>query len=383
MHSISEAADPRTFPDAAAAPKDTARLHALAAASQAANAQEAATRDAMITEALAALLAPGQGEQLVAVFATAPSVAVYRHLWRVLGQCERAALAEGSLGVTLFALPLVIIAGIDGEDRARATLPCVLDDAELLASMMREHGALAGNQSFALANVLVGAAAIDLDRLPDLLAWRTLPAVASPGRGFEPAPIALSSGPETVHLRFLPGNAIAAPTADVLRSDEVGGWGMPFTQSLGRQLAAPGTSVLALPRAPQSLLRALWQGRVAQRETGAHLFAANAIRKLRASVGEPTAVISAHCAPAAPGGGEVRLSLSSPFDAKAAEGFRCPLYPLDRIGDVVAMLADLLAQCRVNDVRVVPGVHGDRDPVTGLPLLFKGDDLPAQVPGWH
>lgn len=383
MHPISEAVDPRTFPAAAAAPEHAGQLHALAAASQAANAQDAAARDATLTAALAGLLSPGQGERLAAVFATAPSVAVYRHLWRILEQCERAAMARGPLGVTLFALPLIIIAGIESEGIVKATLPCVLDNATALASLMREHAALAGNQSFALANVLVGPAAIDLDRLPELLAWRALPAEPSPARAFEPAPIALSSGPESVHLRFLPGNAIAAPGADLLASDKVGGWGMPFTQSLGRQLAATGTSVLALPRAPHSLLRALWQGRVAQRETGAHLFAANAIRKLRATVGEPTAVISAHRAPDASGGGEVRLSLSSPFDPKAAEGFRCPLYPLDGIADVVVMLTDLLAQCRVNDVRVIAGVHGDRDPATGLPLLFKGDELPAKVPGLH
>jgi hypothetical protein len=40
------------------------------------------------------------------------------------------------------------------------------------------------------------------------------------------------------------------------------------------------------------------------------------------------------------------------------------------------MLTLFLAECRVADVRIVPGVHADRDTETGLPLLFKGDDLP-------
>jgi hypothetical protein len=130
------------------------------------------------------------------------------------------------------------------------------------------------------------------------------------------------------------------------------------------------------------LLGALRQGRAAQREVGMQLFAANAIRRLRAAVGEPTAVISAHRAHEAVNGGEVRLSLSSPFDPREAEGFRCPLYPQESIGDVVAMLTGFLAECRVADVRVVPGVHADRDADTGLPLLFKGDDLPA-MPATH
>ncbi len=45
---------------------------------------------------------------------------------------------------------------------SRATLPCVLDDTAALAEILREHGALAGNQSFALANALVATGAIDL-----------------------------------------------------------------------------------------------------------------------------------------------------------------------------------------------------------------------------
>jgi len=94
-------------------------------------------------------------------------------------------------------------------------------------------------------------------------------------------------------------------------------------------------------------------------------------------IGEPTAVISAHRAPDAPGGGELRLSLSSPFEPRDAEGFRCPLYPLDRAGDVVAMLVDLLRDCRVTDIRTLAGVHADRTDGTGLPLLFKPESIPA------
>jgi hypothetical protein len=202
-------------------------------------------------------------------------------------------------------------------------------------------------------------------------------------RALEPAPIVLVGGPESVHLRFLVGSALAAPAADLLRYTGVGKWGMPLAQALGRQLGATGISLLALPRAPQPLLQAVRLGRSAQREVGAQIFAANAIRRLRAAVGEPTAVISAHRCPGAVNGGEVRLSLSSPFDPREAEGFRCPLYPTETVDEVVAMLTDFLGECRVTDVRVVPGVHGDHDPTTGLPLLFKGDDAPVLPVAMH
>ena len=371
--------DPRTFPEAAEATAESARLHALAAASQAALSRESETLDREIVDTLATLLSPGEGERLATVFATAPSVAIHRHLWRLLVQCERGMAADGALRVTVFALPLVIVAGIEDHGRSRETLAGVLENSDTLADILREHGALAGNRSFALARSLVAAHAIDLARLPDLLAWQALPDVPTFARIVEPAPIELSAGPATVHLRFLLGGALGAPGAELLRDTEVGKWGIPFTQALGRAIAIPGVSVLALPRAPQSLLQAVRSGRAAQREVGAHIFASNAIRKLRASVGEPTAVISAHRVAGAPGEGELRLSLSSLFDPREAEGFRCPLFPLDRVGDVVAMLVDLMGECRVADVRIVPGVHGDRHPATGLPLLFKGDDVPSAV----
>ncbi len=383
--------DPRRFPGADAAAAECARLHQLAVSSQSTQGGEATALDNQIVRALSAMLAPGNGDRLAALLATSPTVAVHRHLWRLLVECERETrvVAKGGLAVTLFALPLIIVAGIEGDSPPQKRIPCVLDDAGALAAILREHGALAGNQTFALSNVLVSAGAIDLPRLPEILAWRALPEAKAGARDLEPAPIVLSRGAETVHLRFLLGSAIAAPGADLLVDERVGKWGMPFTQALTRQLAASvggsiepsatnsGISVLALPRAPQSLLQAMRQGRASQREVGAHIFASNAIRKLRASVGEPTAVISAHRAPDAIDGGELRLSLSSPFDPREAEGFRCPLYPIDRVEDVLNMLTDLLAECRVTDVRVAAGINADRDPATGLPLLFKGDVSPT------
>ena len=71
------------------------------------------------------------------------------------------------------------------------------------------------------------------------------------------------------------------------------------------------------------------------------------------------------------------MSLSSPFDPGQAEGYRCLLYRADQPSDVAEMLVTLLRDCRVGDIRVLPGVHADRDPMTGLRLLFKADALDA------
>ena len=147
----------------------------------------------------------------------------------------------------------------------------------------------------------------------------------------------------------------------------------------GMRVKFKDVTLLALPRPLARLVPALANGRAAQREVAAQIFASNALRKFRASVGEPIAVISAHRADDAPGGGELRLSLSSPFAPRDAEGFRCQLYPHERVGDVATMLRELLRDCRVADVRVRSGVHPDVDPQTGVRLLFKDAEAPPSL----
>jgi hypothetical protein len=357
-------------------------VHALAAASLGASAQgEADARDLEIDAELARLIGAGDGDALAAVLASTPSVAVHRHVGRALARrLAQPVDAEAGVGVALFALPVVLVTGRPpGATGCR--LPGVLHDTGELAAHLRAHGALGGSQVFALANALVAVTGIDARALPGLVAASRL---GSSDATF--APIALPMAPvdvpegESAHLRFVVGSALAAPGFDLGRHADKTAWLRPFALSLGRQLAVPGVSVLALPRPPQSLPAALASGKAAQRDVSAQLFASNAVRQLRASVGEPAAVISAHRAADASGGGELRLSLSSPFEPRDAQGFRCPVYPWERVVDVATMLVELLHDCRVNDIRAVAGVHADRDPLTGGPLLFKPETLPPAFP---
>ncbi len=387
MNAANALPDPRRFPRLDDLEPDLAAICRTAAAALAAPTRQDADRfDASLRERLKAAL-DGDGCRLAALVAGAPSVDVARHLLRQLDLAWREAEVAGGVTAHLFAVPVIVITGLEAAS-GEGTLPGVLDDAPALAGILSAHGALAGNRSFALANVLTAAEAIDVAALPALRAWQRLPdALVSgatlPARALPPAPLAFAAGREAVHLRFIPGTALARGGAELTADATVGTWGLPFTQALSRQLGGDRVSVLALPRAPARLLPAVQAGRAAQREVSAQLFASNAIRKLRASVGEPSAVISAHRTAEAPGGGELRLSLSSPFEPRDAEGFRCPLYASDRVADVVAMLQGLLADCRVNDVRLVAGVHADRVAGSGLPLLFKPETMPEGGEALH
>jgi len=377
--------DPRIFPSIESAPPELRALYSLAEASLAADSQQRADECDLELRAWLALALERDGALLAAALRDAPSVAVTRHVWRALDAVWRESSAHGgNVAMTVFALPVVIVAGVESGDPC--SLAGILPHAERLAAILREHGAIGGNRTFALANALVAAEAIDVARLPQIRRWERLPDAFPPEetiepRALPPAPIDAPAGGEAVHLRFAIGTAIAGSAVDLTSETDVGRWGIPFAQELGRQLAMQRASVLALPRAPQRPLPAVAAGRAAQREVSAQLFVSNALRRFRASVGEAAAVVSAHRAADAPGGGELRLSLSSAFDARAAEGFRCPLYPLDRVGDVVTMLVDLLRDCRLTDIRTLAGIHADRIPGIGSALLFKPDTIPdsAQV----
>jgi hypothetical protein len=378
---MTDIADPRQYPastDARYAP-----LFALAASSLAQTSTARADEiDAGITAQLALRLEENDGVALAELLDAAPSVAIARHLWRRLIDAWRVTSrpAESEqVAATLFAIPIVIVAG----NPTPSTLPPVdgvLIDVVRIDAILREHGAIGGSQTFALSGALAGIDAVGVTRLPTLLRWqREALAVTSLARDLAPAPIALQAGQEAAFLRFIVGTALSAPNVDLLAATNPKGWALPLAQELARQLAVPGATILALPGAPAAPPVALQQGRAAQRAVGAQLFASNAIRRLRASVGEPCAVISAHRCPSAPGSGELRLSLSSTFDPRQAEGFRCPLFPTETASDVASMLVELLHDCRVGDVRVLDGIYADRDAATGLMLLFKSDALPAHA----
>jgi len=380
--SASDCPDPRVFPEH---PDPAhASLIDLAAASLAASSTARADDiDRALTAALSGRLRSGDGLVLAELMAAAPSLSLARHLWRRLIDAWREAsrVQDGDgLAATLFAMPTVIIAGA-ASGSVPSPVEGILGEPQRIAALLREHGALAGNLSFSLCAALVASDALDVARLPGLLQGHRR-ALAGDGAVFDlpPTSIAVNAGQEGVHLRFVMGHALAAPGIDLLAATQTTGWGLPMARELVRQLGTPGASLLALPGAPQSPPAALVQGRSAQRAVGAQLFASNAIRRLRASVGEPSAVISAHVCAGAPGGGELRLSLSSALDRREAEGFRCPLFPTDSVGDVVAMLTELLRDCRVTDIHILPGVHADRDPATGLTLLLKPDALPQREP---
>lgn len=364
--------DPRLFPCAQrAADRPAARWHALVELEQSATTgPERNTANAALHAELVAALSARDVSVLVEALDTAPSAVCYRQLLRGIDAAWADPAVDGDASIVAhgFAVPVVLVAASDEP----VEHPLELGEPGKVVSLLRDHGALAGNAAVAISNALAGAADVGVRSLTQWLARRAAGVPPSGSWNVERAPLHVEGGQEGAHLRFVVGSALAAPGARVVAGDRRFRWGRLLARQLSEELAAPGLQILALPRPPAAPAAALRAGQQAQREIALSLFASNAIRTLRANFGEPSAVISAHLGA---DGGELRLSLSSVFGERDAEGFRCPLFPYDRIDDVLAAIVELLRSCRISDIRVLDGVQPDHDPVTRGPLFFRSDAI--------
>ena len=381
--------DPRAFPDPGSAPEWARGLYSLAERSlRAETAQRADAFDRELRDALLARLVAG-GPELVTLLADAPSIDLARHLWRSLDAAWRDATPNGesALTVNVFALPLVVVVGREGAGDD-GMLPGIVDDPVALAGILREHRALAGNETFALANALVAADAIDVARWPEIFAWSRLPEANPlgprqngerliPARAFVPSPLRYHAGREGVHLRFLVGVAVG----------ETGGRShrRPGRRQVGRP-AGPGTGRADPARGPRRCSRCRGRRSVCSRPSR-RAAPRNARSRRRSSRATPFAGSAAPWASRRRSSARIARRMRP---AAASFGFRCrrPSSRARRRASAVRSTRwiasatswrcwpSLMRDCRVTDIRALAGVHADRDPGTGLPLLFKPDTIP-------
>ncbi len=311
---------------------------------------------------LQAALAERRDGEIAAALRGAPTHAAYVRVWNTICDAVHGAVPDSrGMSARVFALPLVIITGTTRP----AVLAGTLDDIAAIAALFAQHGALGKTLNFGFSNALCALETLESVAPGEVYRWTQ--AREGTVRDLKPSPIEIGVPGEHAHLRFLVGASFgsAIEPSFTETASNIGVWGMPVTRALTPHLAQGGVEVLPLPRPPLDLLRAPHAGRCAQLEAAFTLFASRALRRFRGSVGEPTAVVSAH------DDADLRVTFSSPFDAAAVDGFCWPLHPLDDLGAIVGRLAALLEECRVSDVRYAGGVlpahtaHGAK----GFPTL--------------
>ncbi|HKQ26042.1 MAG TPA: hypothetical protein VJT81_16465 [Burkholderiales bacterium] len=331
--------DPRAYTPFSSNPLVLAAEHATKAGSALQQQKSGGTLLSLMRETLEA----GNDARIEQALAEATSQSVRATLRRALAT----ALEPGNdnLIMRVFAIPLLIVTG----GRGLAVVPGVVPDIGELQALFQEHGVLGQSMNFGLGNALTTDERLSAVR-PSVLYQLAREEAAE---GFRPPDVApqdieVDSGDERVYLRFLLGAAVGAATAADFRetAGNIGAWGLAFTQALARQLGQEGLSLLAIPRPPTNLQRALESGRFALREMQFQLFLSDALRRFRARVGDPDATVASYS------DGSVRICLDSPFDESLACEYRWPLYADDDLGSVGSSIFGLLGDCRLETVQV-------------------------------
>ncbi|MEQ1882254.1 MAG: hypothetical protein ABL878_14935 [Burkholderiales bacterium] len=329
-------------------PAYAAKLSSSRADSGARRASDALQRIAAAsTEWMAEALVHGDDATIVAAFSEARGDQEYRDLEQCLDRLFDTGAGQ-PMFLRLFALPIVFVSG-----GCEARMSGVVPEIPVLQKLLEDHGALGESKSLGLSNALVSAQQLGALK-PSLLYRFATGNFAKDFAALEltPQAIDVTSGDEQVHLRFLLGASIGTPQMPTssIRPANIGSWGMAFTKALAASLAQEGLSLLPIPRAPMSLYRALAAGRFAERELGFQLFLSNALKKFRASVGEPEASVAAFS------DASVRVRLTSPFDTAKPEYF-WRLDPGDDLAVVSTSILGLLEECRVMNVQVAETVQ--------------------------
>jgi len=284
----------------------------------------------------------------------ATSPAIYRCLWtslvRALGGNAR---ENRNPAARMFAIPLLIVTGGKGG----LTVPGVLPDIAGVQRVLEQNGALGRTRNFGLSNALCAL---------ETVAQMPFSRVYSIGQGsigvgaeattdvttldLPPSDLMVIGADESVHLRFLAGAAVTAADAPSFLETgaDIGAWGMPLTRQLSAQLKVDGLSILPIPRPPQDWLSAQVSGWKAREELSFQAFVSRVLKRFRAEVGEPEATI------AALDSGTIALRLASPFIENRIEVHRWAPHALDDVCEIAQAMLDMLAECRVDHIEVVP-----------------------------
>jgi hypothetical protein len=326
---------------------------------QAVEAADATQRRTILEQLHAELrdaLAAGRDDILTPALAEVVSPAAGRALWEAVDRATNSpADGQGVLAAQVFAFPLVLVTG----GLAPATVPGTLREPQAIAQVLAAEGALGPARNFGLNGALC--ADTSMEGLSPSQLYGVLRGLESGGTqswsDLLPAEIDLYSAEESVHLRFLTGVAVTPAQAPSLieAAADIGRWGMPVSRELVAQLGQPGLSLLALPRPPTGLLRAVYEGRRAREEIAYQVFLSRALRRMRAETGEPEASV------AALDGGAIGVLLTTPFEPQRRLFHRWELDALDDLASVTASILGLLEECRVQHVRTLDAVVSESE----------------------
>lgn len=355
--------DPRQYPESS--PSNMLIHHAELIAKAVSEDERELWRN-NLRASLAELLEREELLSLSVALAMVTSQQIYQILWDALR--DAAERPESGRHAVIFAVPVVLVIG----SKSKVTLPERITDVDGLNAIFREHGVFAAGAEVFLSGKLLHPDAVVGISSAQIYRYTRQLADAARGLPLELQPAAITAKDEGVFLRYLLGVAIREEGAEppVKLGGSVGAWGVPLMKFLGEELKTDGVTLFPIPRVPMPLMQAIVAANQARLEVALQVFASTQIRKLRDQGEEPVAIVSAH------DNGELHFTVSAAGNEKDWGGFVWPLAAQDVVAQIETSFRMLMAECQVNDVRVVPQLQPEQQ--SGIPLFFTADDWPVQ-----
>lgn len=314
-----------------------------------------------LTAEIEQLLASQSHASLHAALAQAPSATAAQLLWQTL----RKAVETAQTGELVpFLLPVILVAG----SKTETQLPGALKDTVPIQQLLSNAGLWSTQAPCWLSPILFDSETIAQINPAQLWAWRQQTDYAQQGLPLPTTAVAIPLKDQAVYLRYLAGATLKTSEDQPLLAAPIGAWALPLAELLGQQLATSGVTLFPIPRAPMSWLAAQDTGHTCLLETRMQVMVSDALHTLRHKGRTPVATLAAHQSD------EIRLTLSSLEDAERWYGYVWPLTARDHLASIEQQAIQLLQECQVDDIRIVPDLQPDL--VDDLPFFATAHIAP-------
>ena len=330
------------LPDTRAYPTDPVKnellLHATQLAAPTSKAQATLARETLAVE-IAQMLAQNHYLNLSVALALAPNAAVYSALWQSLADVLA---AHGDDEVQWLALPVVVVGGA----KQTIHLPNNVPVAEI-ETLFQGQPWLSDWATIHWAPHLLSAAELGAIKAHQWFAAKKNAAAAESllstlsDQGF-----ALEAG-QSVQVRYAVG--FAGQGIQAALSTPLGSVALPLMQAWQTHFHTPGATLFTNPMMPMTPMTAMREGNALRLRMACDVFTTNAVRAIRLQSPRVGVVIAAQA------GGRLLFGFNA-TDAVfelAPQVFAWPLTPADNMDTVVQQFIDLLAECQVENIRLL------------------------------
>lgn len=360
------------LPDTRPYPTDPVKnellLHAAQIAHGSGKAQTQLARESL-HHAIAAMLQQNHYLGLSVALSMAADAPTYTALWQALGAVLN---ARGDAEIQWLALPVVVVSGA----KQAAVLPGSVPAEAINRVLASAPWGQALNSITWLPRLYSAAelAAVKADvwfaAKQNAAAAAAFAAVTQPARpaGSPALPIPPDQSVQVFYALAFGGHGLQAAL-----NQPLGEAALPLMQVWQQHFVTPDVTLFANPLPPLAPLAALREGSALRLRMASDVFAANAIRAVRLQSPRVGVVIGAQA------GGRLLFGFNATdgvFEI-APQVFAWPLSPGDNIDTIVQQFIDLLAECRVDNIRLL---HQPVAETAELPNYAQAIALPGHNP---